>query len=47
MLVKKSLKRNWKRIYMTDECPECGAEIDADWNYCPHCGEYIEENDNE
>lgn len=27
------------------ECSECGAEIDADWNYCPNCGEYIEEND--
>jgi len=28
---------------MIDECPECGAEMDGDWNYCPYCGEYLKE----
>lgn len=29
------------------ECPECYAEVDADWLYCPWCGARLEGGDAE
>ena len=24
------------------ECPECGGTVDAEWTFCPWCGERID-----
>ena len=28
-------------------CPNCGADLDADWKYCPQCGSYAPTPDGE
>lgn len=28
-------------------CPNCGADLDADWKYCPWCGNYAPLPDDE
>ena len=29
------------------ECPNCRADIEEDWHYCPYCGQYVPLNDEE
>lgn len=29
------------------ECPFCGTELNAEWQYCPRCGEKLQEKQEE